>query len=297
MFDEMRIFVKCAECGSFTRAGQALGFSPSSVSRQVNKLESRLATQLFKRSTRHLVLTDAGRQFLQGARKVLFDVDDVVAQVQAPHQEPEGSLKISVFESFGRRYVCPLIPGFLRKNPKIKIEVMLDNQKVDLYRDGYDLAIRIGRPEDSRLKAKKLMTNRLSLCASPEYLAANSEPGDPQALRNHNCLVLNRGRHFTWWHFKKGNDYQKVQVSGNVISIGGTPLLEAARQGLGVTMLADWLIAADIQRGTLVNILSEWQPSLHEGGSGDIYALFLNDRYMKPALKSFIACLEKPGSD
>ncbi len=127
MFDEMLVFVQCAECGSFTRAGKALGFSPSSVSRQVDKLESRLATKLFKRSTRHLVLTDAGQQFLQGARKVLSDVDDVFALVQTPPQEAEGALKISVFESFGRRYVCPLLPGFLRKNPKVRIEVMLDN--------------------------------------------------------------------------------------------------------------------------------------------------------------------------
>ena len=101
VFDEMRVFVQCAECGSFTRAGKALGFSPSSVSRQVDKLESRLATKFFQRSTRHLVLTDAGQQFLQGARKVLSDVDDVFALVQAPHQEAEGSLKISVFGKTG----------------------------------------------------------------------------------------------------------------------------------------------------------------------------------------------------
>ena len=135
------------------------------------------------------------------------------------------------------------------------------------------------------------MTNHMRLCASPEYLAEYGEPGDPQVLRNHNCLVLNHARQLTWWHFNKDNDYQKVQVSGNLVSVGGTPLLEAARQGIGVTMLGDWMIAEDIQRGTLVSTLSDWQPSLHEGGNGDIYVMFLNDRYMKPALKSFIACL------
>lgn len=291
MLDELRIFVKCAECGSFSRASRALGFSPSSVSRSVGKLESRLAAKLFKRSTRQVALTDAGQNFLAGARKVLSELDDALAMIHAPQKEAEGSLKISVFETFGRLRICPLIPGFLHANPKVRIELMLDNQVVDLYRDEVDLAIRIGRPEDSRLKARKLMTNQMRLCASRVYLQKHGEPANPRVLRDHNCLVLNHGRQITWWHFHKKHDYQKVQVSGNVNSVGGTPLLEAARQGIGITMLADWMVADDIDNGTLASILPAWQPSLYAGGSGDIYAVFLNDRYMKPALRSFVEYL------
>lgn len=291
MLDELRIFVKCAECGSFSRAGRALGFSPSSVSRCVDKLESKLAAKLFKRTTRQVTLTDAGQDFLGGARRVLSELDDALATVQAPKKDMQGSLKISVFETFGRLHVCPLVPCFLHQNPNVRIELMLDNQLVDLYRDEFDLAIRIGRPEDSRLKARKLMTNQMQLCASPGYLEKQGVPADPQVLSDHNCLVLNHGRQITWWHFRKHHDYQKVQVSGNVNSIGGTPLLEAARQGIGITMLADWMLAEDIKKGTLVSILPLWQPSLYASGSGDIYAVFLNDRYMKPALRSFIEFL------
>ena len=288
MIEDIRTFTTVVECGSFSAAARILGMSPSAISRQIGGLESRLTVKLFKRSTRQLALTEAGQSFLEGARQLLSDCDNLMSSVQPSNEETQGVLRISVFEGFGRLYICPLIADFLARYPKVEIEMLLDNHIVDMYRDKVDLAIRIGRPVDSRLKTRKLLSNRVLLCASQDYLKRHEAPADPQALREHNCLVLNRGRRLTWWHFARNAERQKVLVKGNLLSEGGTPLLAGARKGLGITALPLWMIGTHLDRGELVTILNDWTLSLYENGSGDIYAVFLDDQYMKPALRALI---------
>lgn len=288
MLEAIRVFIKAAECGSFSKAGAVLGISPSSVSRQIDKLEKDLATKLFKRSTRHLVLTDSGESFLERATKTVSDLEAAFTAIRPQPNEVAGDLRISVFESFGRLRVCPAIPEFLSRHPKIRLEILLDNQLADLYKDEVDLAIRIGRPEDSRLKARKLLENRMSLCASPQYLARHGVPTQPQDLADHNCLVLSRSRRIAWWHFRQGEEAEKIQVSGSLASIGGTPLLEAGIQGVGLIMLPEWMVAHHINAGALVVVLDKWEPSLYAGGSGDVYAVYLDDPNTKPVIRSFI---------
>ena len=135
MLEAIRVFIKAAECGGFSKAGIVLGRSPSSVSRQIDKLEKDLATKLFKRSTRHLVLTDSGHSFLQRATKAVSDLDAAFAAIRLEPDEVAGDLRISVFESFGRLRVCPMVPDFLTQHPKIRLELLLDNQLADLYKD------------------------------------------------------------------------------------------------------------------------------------------------------------------
>jgi len=288
MLDAIRVFIKSAECGSFSKAGAVLGMSPSSVSRQIDKLENELASKLFKRSTRHLVLTESGESFLDKATKVVSDLEAACNAIRPVSNDFSGDLRISVFESFGRLHVCPVVPDFLTKHPKIRLELLLENQLVDLYKDQVDLAIRIGRPEDSRLKARKLVANRMTLCATPEYLVRHGTPVKPQDLAMHNCLLLGRSRSIVWWHFRQGEEAEKVQVGGNLTSIGGTPLLEAGLQGVGFMMLAEWMVLPHINSGTLVNVLEKWEPSLYEGSSGDVYAVYIDDPNTKPLIRSFI---------
>ncbi|MHB9118504.1 MAG: LysR family transcriptional regulator [Burkholderiales bacterium] len=297
MLDDIKTFAAVAEFGSFSAAARVLGLSPSAVSRQIDKLESRLAAKLLQRSTRHLALTEAGLSFLAGARQLLADCDSLVASVQPALQEARGDLRISVFESFGRLYLCPLIADFLSQHPKVNVEVLLDNQLADLYRDKIDLAVRIGRPADSRLKARKLLTNRMRVCASPDYLARREPPAHPQALRGHNCLALSQARQLTWWHFARKGEQEKVLVKGNLHSVGGTPLLAGALKGLGVTLLASWALARHVESGELLPLLGDWEASTYEGGSGDVYAVFLPDRHMKPALRALIDFLAAAGLD
>ncbi len=288
MLEAIRVFIKSAECGSFSKAGAVLGMAASSVSRQIDKLEKDLATKLFKRSTRHLVLTDSGHAFLERATTAVADLDAACSAVRSVPHEVAGDLRISVFESFGRLRICPVIPDFLLRHPKIRLELLLDNQLADLYKDEVDLAIRIGRPEDSRLKARKLVENRMLLCASPHYLARHGMPTTPQDLADHNCLVLSRSRRIAWWHFRQGEAAQKIQVTGSLTSVGGTPLLEAGILGVGLVMLPGWMVASHVNTGDLVRVMEAWEPSLYEGGSGHVYAVYLDDPNTKPVIRSFI---------
>jgi len=288
MINKFKIFIKVAESGSFSRAGKILQLTPSSVSRAIDRLEEELNIKLFNRSTRHLALTEAGEQLLDSARKLVLDFDAVVASTQPDKAEPEGKVKISVFESFGRLILCPLIPTFLAMYPKVKIDISLDNNVIDLYRDDVDLAIRIGYPEDSGLKIRKLSTNRMVVCASKTYFEKNGKPAHPNDLSEHNCLLINQNRQSPRWYFRKKDEHHKVQVSGNMVATGGTPLLEAAKQGIGILLLSEWMFREELKSGELVAVLDSWESSLFEQGSGDIFLVFLEDKYMKPALRLFI---------
>lgn len=186
-----RIFIKVAELGSFSKAAKVLNMAPSSVTRSIDSLESELNVALFKRSTRQLLLTDKGHIFLEGAFKLVASSDSLRMLMMADNREPEGSLRVSVFESFGRLSVCPVIPEFLEKYPKIKIEIELENKIVDLAGENIDVAIRVGTPEDSNLKARKLLPNHTFICASPGYLLSNDRIEKPDDLSSHNCLLLN----------------------------------------------------------------------------------------------------------
>ncbi|MDG9669667.1 LysR family transcriptional regulator [Hahella sp. CR1] len=288
MLDELKTFIKCCECGSFSAAGKALVLSPSSVSRQIDNLEAKLQTKLFQRTTRQLILSDEGHFLLKRAEDILALVDDTIASLRQQHSEPEGRLRISVFDSYGRLRIAPLLPQFLALYPKVSIDIELENQIVDLYRDAVDIAIRIGPPEDSRLKAKKLTDGRTLLCASPDYVQRFGSPQTPDELAQHNCLLISRGRRQAWWHFRKGQEYRRVQVQGSIRSAGGTPLLECALQGAGVTLLTQWSMQPYIDEGRLLQLLPQWDASLYAEKSAEIYAVYIDNHYMRPAIRAFL---------
>lgn len=288
MLEDIKTFTAVVECGSFSAAARVLGMSPSAVSRQIDNLESQLAAKLLQRSTRHLVLTEAGQRFLEGAQQLLADCNNLLASVQPLEQTIQGHLRISVFESFGRRQLCPLVADFLALHPEVNVEVLMDNQMADLYRDKIDLAVRIGRPADSRLKARKLLNTRMQVCAKLDYLQQHTPITHPQQLREHNCLILGQPRQLNWWYFARQNQHEKVLVKGNLHSVGGTPLLAGALRGIGVILLSNWMIAPHITTGELNTVLDDWGASRYESGSPDIYAVFLPDPNMKPALRVLI---------
>lgn len=293
MLDLIRIFLKVADLGSFSKTGQVLHLAPSSITRSINKLEAELDVRLFKRSTRALVLTEEGHQFYQRAGHLLDEADGLVSSMQGSRSEPEGRLRISAFEGFGRAFISPLLPEFLSRCPKVTIELELDNQIVDLNSENVDLGIRIGLPSDSNLNARLLLANKTILCASPSYLKKHGIPTIPEDLSEHNCLTLNRDRQRTYWHFRNTNshkqsEYKKIIVDGNITSKGGTPLVEAAVNHGGIVLISSWMVKDLIKEGKLVSCLPDWQGSLFEESSGVIYAVYQGNKYLKPSLRVFI---------
>ena len=288
MLDLIRIFIKTVDCGSFSKAGSILNMAPSSVARNIDNLEKKLSVTLFKRSTRSLILTQDGQQFLEGAEKLLVDADSLISSMNQINTEPEGSLRISVFESFGRLCISPLLPEFLNRYPKVNVTIDLDNQIVDLNSENIDIGIRIGQPADSSLRARMLLRNETLLCASNEYLALRGIPKRPEDLGDHNCLLLDNDRQRTHWHFNKKHKHIKVPVQGNLRSKGGTPLLEAAVAHGGIVQMSNWMMKDLITHNKLTVCLPDWQPSLHEGSSGDIYAVYRGSKHPKLAIRVFI---------
>jgi len=288
MLKSVRIFLKVVELGSFSKAANVLNMAPSSVTRAIDNLEHELKSELFKRSTRQLLLTDKGRVFFEGATNLASDCDTLLMSMADSNKEPEGNLRISVFESFGRLTVCPIIPEFLKKYPKITIEIELENKVVDLAGENIDLAIRIGTPKDSNLKFRNIIPNHTFVCASPDYLSKRSTIEQPEDLSSHNCLLLNQERQRTYWHFKKSRRNVKILVSGNLKSKGGTPLLEAALCGLGVVQLSNWVISDYVKSGQLEVCLSNWEPRLNELSSGSVYAVYKQGVYKNPNIRLFL---------
>jgi len=288
LLDLIRIFIKTIDCGSFSKAGTILNMAPSSVARNIDNLEIKLGVTLFKRSTRSLLLTQDGQQFLEGAEKLLTDADSLISSMNQVNVEPEGILKISVFESFGRLCISPILPEFLNRYPKVKVSIDLDNQMVDLNSENIDIGIRIGRPADSCLHARMLSANETLLCASHKYLAQHGIPKKPEELIKFNCLLLDNDRQRTYWHFNKKNKYIKVPVQGNLRSKGGTPLLEAAVAHGGIVQMSDWMLKDLIAANKLTVCLPDWTSSLHEGSSGDIYAVYHGSKHPKPVIRAFI---------
>lgn len=288
MLGLIRIFIKTVDTGSFSKAGLVLHMAPSSIARAIDNLEKELAVTLLKRSTRQLVLTEDGQQFLEGGIKLVAEADALKASMQQANQEPEGTLKISVFESFGRQCISPLLPEFLTRYPKVNIVIDLDNELVDLNSKNIDIGIRIGRPVDSSLHARRLLANETLLCASSSYIAKHGSPKKPEELVNFNCLLLDNDRQRTFWYFSKNSKQVKVPVRGNLRSKGGTPLLEAAIHGGGIVQMSNWMMTGLIKTGALKVCLSDWKPSLHQDSSGDIYVVYQGSKHPRPVLRAFI---------
>ena len=288
MLKSIRVFLKVVELGSFSKAAKVLNMAPSSVTRAIDSLEHEIKTELFKRSTRQLLLTDKGHVFLEGAASLVADSDSLLMSMTGLNKEPEGSLRISVFESFGRLILCPIISEFLRKYPKITVEIELENRVVDLAAENVDIAIRVGTPKDSSLKYRSLIPNHTFICASPDYLSKNENIEQPDDLSRHNCLLLNQDRQRTYWYFKKNRQNIKVLVRGNLKSKGGSPLLEAALCGLGVVQLSNWVISDYVKNGQLVVCLKDWEPLLNEQSSGNVYAVYKQSIYKNPNIRLFL---------
>jgi DNA-binding transcriptional LysR family regulator len=288
MLDRIRILAQVVESGSFSRAARALNLAPSSVTRTIDTLEQQLGVPLFKRSTRQLVLTEQGEYFLTRSVRLLEEADQLVQSLQPLHVAPRGPLRVSVFESFGAAWLAPQLPAFLARYPEVRLEIELDNRLVDLDADNVDVAVRIGRPTDSSLHARKLLTNRTLLVASPAYLAQHGEPTHPEELANHNCLIRGQGRQRQHWYFSRGAQRQRVAVQGNLASIGGTPLLCAAQAGCGLLLLSSWMVQQGLDNGSLQRVLPDWQASPYEDRHDEIYAIFRGGRFLKPQTRAFI---------
>jgi len=293
LFSSIELFVKTIEVGNFSALGRQLKMAPSSISRQINALEEELGVRLLQRTTRSINLTEAGQIYYERASKILSDLNDAQSAITQLQATPKGILRLNVAVPFGERKIVPLIPGFLRLYPELKVDLTLEDRAIDLIEERVDLSIRIGRLDDSSIVARKLAENCFVVCGSPQYFALNEPPEVPDDLTRHNCLTnKNMYQSNTWLFSKKGGGKssvpQTVSVTGNFQANAGGALYSAMSSNLGVAVLPTWYVGEDILQGKLVKVLNDYEVNLPAMRDSAIYALYPAGQYLPPKVRVFI---------
>lgn len=249
-------FVAVAESGGFTRAASRLGTSASHVSRRVMRLEDRLQSRLFYRSTRNVTLTETGRTLLIHCQRLLEERRAAFQMVLDAGEEPSGRLRMTCAVAYGERFIVPLVNDFLEMYPRLDVQVDLTNVPVDLVHDGYDLAIRLGRLEPSSLTAVHLAPRRMYLCAAPAYIAEYGAPATLADLEEHRCLVGTSDQ----WLFQRDGAKWIFRARGRWRCNSGVAVLDAALRGFGLCQLPDYYVTDHLAAGRLVSLLPENEP-------------------------------------
>ncbi|MHC6226850.1 LysR family transcriptional regulator [Pseudomonas sp. X10] len=256
-FAALTAFVEAAQDNNFSRAAERLGIKASTVSRYVKSLEQELGIALFNRSTRMLHLTEGGETFLLHAHRVLEALENAKAATSALNQHPRGVLKLNIPPAFARHHILPALNTFLGRFPEVRVELVLDDSQANLIHSGIDLAIRIGALADSTLMARKIAEEKLLLVVSPAFAAAHAQPASPADLEH-----LPSGSSIDSWAelvFVSPTQGSFQPILADCIRINDLDAqLIAARQGLGVAILPDWLVAKSIEANELLVWLPEW---------------------------------------
>lgn len=258
--DDLAVFVRVAECGGFSVAARSMDLAPTTVSKQIARLEKQLGATLFERNTRRLKITEEGRAVAERARAALALLDEAAEIARAGSGELTGTIRVTAPVPFGSRYVAAATADFRRQHPKVGFELHLTDRIVDLYADDVDVAIRVAKLADSRLVARRLADNRRILVAAPDYLERRGTPVHPCDLADHTCLLFSYpGLGRSSWVLRRGREAQEVAVSSDLATDSGDTLRTWCVAGLGVSLRELWDVADDLRAGRLVHILPGWR--------------------------------------
>lgn len=275
-------FIAVAEAGQFTAAAQRIGLSSSQVSRQIARLEERLQTRLFYRSTRKVALTEAGQTFLQHCQRLVDARDEAMRAISDLTGEPKGLLRMTCAVAYGERFIVPLVNAFMARHPQLRVDIELSNRPLDLVHEGLDLAIRLGRLQDSRLVATRLAPRVMYLCAAPSYLERYGRPHSLSELARHNCLVGSSDQ----WTFQQDGKEQSLRVQGNWRCNSGQAVLDAALRGFGLCQLPDYYVLEHLKSGELVSLLEQHRPP-----NTAVWALYPQQRHLSPKVRQLVDAL------
>lgn len=283
-------FVCSADAGSFTIAGKRLNLSSSAISKSIARLETRLGSRLFDRTTRRLALTDAGAAFYQTCVRVLAELTEAEAVLAAHRSEVVGRIKIDLPVAFGRMRAMPLLLAFAERYPNVRPAITFTDRVVDIVEEGVDVAVRIGAPSDwpTTLGHRFLGTERVIVCAAPAYLERHGMPQTIDDLSARDCILYGRADGSTIaWRFGNGSGGIDHRVMDGRIVLGSAEAqVEAVKAGFGIAQLATWLIAAELERGVLVEIL----PALATDGL-PLHLVWPRSRQLSPKVDALLELL------
>ncbi|SOF01709.1 transcriptional regulator, LysR family [Burkholderia sp. OK233] len=284
----MRVFVRVVEAGSFTAAAQSLNSTTGAMSRAVSELEAHLRTRLLNRSTRRLALTTAGERYLKRSQQILSDVDTAEEEASCAHERPAGALRMHSFASIGQHYVLPAISLYRALYPEVTVELTLSQRMPDLFEGSADVAV-IGASTlpNSDLVSLPLGTTFSILCASPAYVRAHGAPQQPSDLAHHECLILHTPAFPAYeWVLDGPNGSEMMEVNGPVQVNIAESLIVAIREGMGIGMVPLYAAIAGLRDGTLVRVLPEYTLQ-----KMNVYALYPSRKFVDAKTRTWVEFL------
>lgn len=283
----MNVFVRVAKAGSFAGAARDLGISRAMATKHIMHLEKALDTRLFNRTTRSLSLTEVGASYLGRCQQVLLDVDEMESAITHLQAEPRGVLKISAPPVIGATHIAPALAEFLKINEDLSVEMILKGSHVDLIDEGVDIAIFLGKLQDTSLVARKLASSSLVVCGAPAYFERYGIPEEPEDLVDHSCLVNWAIPPRDRWKFRGVLGDREVKVSGRMQANVADPIRVAANKGLGLVMLPNYIVGRDIEKGKLQVVLEQYRISPLE-----IHAVYPHRKYLSAKVRDFLDFLQ-----
>jgi LysR family transcriptional regulator, transcriptional activator for dmlA len=273
---DLGFFSTLVQCGSLTAAARELGISTPAVSKRLTHMEARLGTALVTRTTRRMGLTPEGEVYLENARKILGEIEDMEHQLVGLKRAPQGTLRVNATLGFGRTHIAPLLSEFVRKHPKVDVQLQLSVNPPALTDDAFDVCFRFGPPPDSRGIARLIAPNRRIVVASPAYLKKHGTPAAPRELAKHNCIGIRQGDEaYGQWRFtalrktRTGPEAETVKVRGNLTTNDGGIAVNWALEGHGILLRAEWDVQRYLDSGRLVQVLTGYSSP-----DADIYAVY-----------------------
>lgn len=280
----MAFFALLTRMGSLSAAARELNITTPAVSKRLSQMESRLGVQLLNRTTRRISLTAEGEVYLEHARRILTDIEDMERLISSSIAAPKGLLRVNATLGFGRIHIAPLISSFAKKYPDVQVQLQLTVNPPPLTEDAFDVCIRFGEPPDARVIARRIASNRRLICASPGYLTRHGVPKKPSDLAVHNCIGIRQGDEaYGIWHLSAGQKSETIKVRGALSTNDGEIAVNWALAGHGLLMRAEWDVAKYLQSGRLTTVLDDWQTP-----PADIFAVYPQRLQTAARVKAFI---------
>jgi len=285
---DLGFFSTLASAGSLSAAARELGITTPAVSKHLALMESRVGLSLVNRTTRRMSLTPEGELYLEHARRILGEIDDMGQLLGVSKATPKGLLRVNATLGFGRSHVAPLISRFVRKYPQVQVQLQLSVNPPPLTEDAFDVCIRFGPPPDARVIARRIAPNRRLLCAAPAYLARHGMPKVPNDLTRHNCIGIRQGEEaYGVWRLTSGRaksaTTEAVKVRGNLNTNDGEIAVNWALDGHGILMRAEGDIDRYLKNGRLVHVLPQYYTP-----DADIHAVFPQRHQMAARVRAFV---------
>ena len=286
--DELAFFAALASTGSLSAAAREQNVSTAAVSRRLSAMEKRLGVGLVRRTTRRMSLTPEGELYLQHARRILADLNDMEREVSGSRGTPLGLLRVNATLGFGRSHVAPVLSRFVRKYPQVEVQLQLSVNPPPLTDDAFDVCIRFGEPPDARVVARRIADNRRLLVAAPAYLARAGTPQLPRDLIRHNCIGIRQGDEaYGLWRptGTRAGDRKTVAVRtrGTLTTNDGEIAVNWALDGHGILLRAEWDVARYLRSGRLVQVLADYVTP-----AADVYAVYPQRHQRSARVRAFV---------